>query len=196
MEMKLKKQCGLDIFTKTKKADEFLRPLDTVVIRRCWAMPNSNTFAIKPIGELISRRKFGMVIDPFANSNKHADITNDIDQQYDTDYHLDALEFLRTFENASVDTVLFDPPYSPRQVSEVYKKLGRTVNMQTTQASFWGNLKKEIGRITKNAGIVITCGWNSGGVGKKYGFELDEILLVLHGGWHNDTIVTVERKGA
>jgi len=68
--------------------------------------------------------------------------------------------------------------------------------MQTTQASFWGNLKKEIGRITKNAGIVITCGWNSGGVGKKYGFELDEILLVLHGGWHNDTIVTVERKGA
>jgi len=119
----LKKQCGLDIFTKTKKADEFLRPLDTVVIRRCWAMPNSNTFAIKPIGELISRRKFGMVIDPFANSNKHADITNDIDQQYDTDYHLDALEFLRTFENASVDTVLFDPPYSPRQVSEVYKNL-------------------------------------------------------------------------
>ena len=26
------------------------------------------------------------------------------------------------------------------------------------------------------------------------GFEQVEILLVPHGGWHNDTIVTVEKK--
>lgn len=32
------------------------------------------------------------------------------------------------------------------------------------------------------------------GVLEKYGFEIEEILLVPHGGWHNDTIVTVERK--
>ena len=32
------------------------------------------------------------------------------------------------------------------------------------------------------------------GDGKKYGFEIIEILLVAHGGWHNDTIVTVEKK--
>lgn len=66
--------------------------------------------------------------------------------------------------------------------------------MQTTQASYWANHKKEIGRIVKKDGIVITCGWNSGGIGKKYGFEIIEILLVPYGGWHNDTIVTVERK--
>ena len=66
--------------------------------------------------------------------------------------------------------------------------------MQTTQASYWSNQKKEIGRILKPNGIVITCGWNSGGIGKKYGMEIQEILLVPHGGWHNDTIVTVERK--
>ena len=93
-----------------------------------------------------------------------------------------------------VDMVLYDPPYSPRQVSECYKKLGMTVNMQTTQASYWGNQKKEVNRIIKDNGIVITCGWNSGGIGKKYGFEIVEILLVPHGGWHNDTIVVVERK--
>ena len=58
----------------------------------------------------------------------------------------------------------------------------------------FGEMKKEIGRIVSVGGICITCGWNSGGVGKKYGFEIDEILLVAHGGWHNDTIVTVERK--
>ena len=28
----------------------------------------------------------------------------------------------------------------------------------------------------------------------KRGYELEEILLIAHGGIHNDTIVTVERK--
>lgn len=30
---------------------------------------------------------------------------------------------------------------------------------------------------------------------KNRGFEIIEIMLVAHGGNHNDTIVTVERKG-
>lgn len=165
-----------------------------MIIERKWSMPNSKTFSIKPISELIHKYAFGKIIDPFANENKIATITNDLDPMYDTDFNLDALEFLKLFNDCSVDTVLYDPPYSPRQVSECYTKLGKTVNMQTTQASYWSNHKKEIGRIVKPNGIVITCGWNSGGIGKKRGFEIEEILLVPHGGWHNDTIVVVERK--
>lgn len=166
-----------------------------MIIKRVWAMPNSRTFDIKPIKEIIDKYKNGVIIDPFANNSKIATITNDLDTQYDTDYHLDALDFLKLFQDNSVDTVLYDPPYSPRQVSECYKNLNHTVNMSTTQSSYWSNHKKEIGRITKSGGICITCGWNSGGIGKKYGFDIIEILLVPHGGWHNDTIVTVERKG-
>ena len=64
----------------------------------------------------------------------------------------------------------------------------------TTKASFWGNHKREISRIVKIGGKVITFGWNSGGIGYKYGFEIESILLVPHGGWHNDTICTVEIK--
>lgn len=165
-----------------------------MIIQRTWAMPNKNTFSIKPINSLILKYLKGISIDPFANSNKLATITNDLDFTFDTDYHVDALKFLKIFNNKDVDTVLFDPPYSPRQVSECYKSLNMTVNMQTTQASFWSNMKKEIARIIRPQGIVITCGWNSGGIGKSLGFKQIEILLVAHGGWHNDTIVTVERK--
>lgn len=157
-------------------------------------MPNSNTFEIKPIRELINKYMYGLIIDPFANKNKLANITNDLDEQYDTDYHMDALDFLKKFDDNSVDCVLYDPPYSVRQVSEVYRKLGHSVNMETTQASYWSKQKKEIGRIVNRDGIVISCGWNSGGIGNKYGFEILEILLVPHGGAHNDTIVTVEKK--
>lgn len=79
-------------------------------------------------------------------------------------------------------------------VIAVFWLIGKTVNMQTTQSSYWAKQKEEIARIVKPGGIVITCGWNSGGIGKKHGFEIQEILLVPHGGWHNDTIVTVEKK--
>jgi len=157
-------------------------------------MPNKNTFSINPIKELIYRHLSGRSIDPFANSNKIATVTNDLNKDFSTDFHLDALDFFRMFPNDHIDTVLFDPPYSPRQVSECYKKMDMTVNMQTTQASFWSRLKKEIARIIKPQGKVITCGWNSGGIGKTLGFEIVEILLVPHGGWHNDTIITVEIK--
>jgi len=165
-----------------------------MIINIKWAMPNKNTFDIKPIKELIERYNVENSIDPFANKNRIASITNDLDPIYGCDYNLDALDFLKKFENKSKSFVLFDPPYSPRQVSECYTRLGKTVNMQTTQSSFWGNLKKEISRVTEFEGIVISFGWNSCGIGKTNGFEIVEILIVSHGGWHNDTIVTVERK--
>lgn len=165
-------------------------------IYKTWCMPNKNTFSIKPINNLIMKyvNKNEVWVDPFARNNKIANITNDLDPECSATYNMDALIFMRKLKTNSVNGVLFDPPYSHRQVSECYKRLGQTVNMQTTQSSFWGNLKKQISRVIKQDGHVITFGWNSGGVGKNNGFTQIEILLVAHGGWHNDTICTVEVK--
>ena len=166
-----------------------------IIIERIWAMPNKNTFEIKPIHDLIVEELTdGLWIDPFANRNKLASVTNDLNTEFDTDYHLDAFDFLKLFDDNSVDGVLYDPPYSPRQVSECYNHVGYNVTWDTTKASFWGNHKREISRIVKIGGKVITFGWNSGGIGYKYGFEIKKVLLVPHGGWHNDTICTVEIK--
>ncbi len=166
-----------------------------IIIERVWAMPNKNTFEIKPIHDLIvDELTDGLWIDPFANRNKLASVTNDLSMEFDTDYHLDAYDFLKLFDDNSVDGVLYDPPYSPRQVSECYNNVGYNVTWDTTKASFWGNHKREISRIVKIGGKVITFGWNSGGIGYKYGFEIQKVLLVPHGGWHNDTICTVEIK--
>ena len=172
------------------------RLVNKIIFSRIWAMPNSKTFSIKPIKRLIERYsnpKY-ISIDPFSCGSRMAKITNDIDPSVEADYHLDALDFLRQFEDSSVDLVLYDPPYSPRQVSECYKKLNLTVNMQTTQSSYWAKQKEEIARVVKENGVVISCGWNSNGIGEKRGFELIEVLLVPHGGAHNDTIVIVEKK--
>ena len=126
-------------------------------------MPNKNTFKIKAIRDLIQKYIYlgNIVIDPFANNSKLATITNDLDTQYDTDYHLDALDFLKTFKKESVDVILYDPPYSSRQISESYKKMNKSVNKETTQSSYWSKQKEEIARILKQNGICISCGWNS-----------------------------------
>lgn len=119
-------------------------------IDRIWAMPSKNTFEIKPIKELLTEEiTEGVWIDPFANRNTFATFTNDLNPEFDTDYHLDALDFLKIFSDSSVDDVLYDPPFSPRQVSECYKDFGQNVTWDTTKASFWGNQKKEIKRILK-----------------------------------------------
>lgn len=162
---------------------------------RVWAMPSSATFTIKPIAELLTRYVVsGVWADPFAGSNSPAQITNDLDSKAPVLCHTDALQFLRGLDSCSVDGVLFDPPYSVRQLSECYHRLGVSVDQTTTRPNFWTNIKGEIARVVRVGGNCISFGWNSGGVGRKHGFDLVEVLLVPHGGIHNDTIVTVEVK--
>lgn len=176
-----------------------------MIITKTWAMPNSKTFSIRPINSIIERyigileteREAYLplcIVDPFARDSKFGTVRNDIDPQYDTEYHLDATEFLKLLPPSSADMVLYDPPYSSRQLTECYRKLELSVSADMTRSDYWTKQKNEIARIMKPSGICISFGWNSGGIGKSLGFEQIEIMLVAHGGHHNDTIVTVERK--
>lgn len=142
-------------------------------IERKWAMPSKNTFTIKPIQELLIEELEDqkLIIDPFANNNKEfATITNDLNPNFNTDYHLPALEFLKKFEDNSVDCVLYDPPYSVTQVKECYEGIGLEVTAEETRSSFYTKHKAEIARVVKKGGKVISFGWNSGGIGKKIRF--------------------------
>lgn len=165
-------------------------------LNRIWAMPNSKTFKIKPIKEFVEKYINGasVIIDPFANDCKYGTITNDLNPEYDTDYHMDALDFLKEIKTESADVVLYDPPYSLRQVVECYKGFGKTVTQETTQSSWRARHLDEIKRILKPDGVALCFGWNSNGIGKTRGFEMIDVLLVPHGGSKNDTICTAERK--
>src|ERR1035437_4343676 len=171
-----------------------------MIITRKWAMPNKWTFTIKPIKDLLAEEVGvgmfieGKWIDPYCGMNSPAKITNDLNPDMKADYHLDALDFLKMFDDNSVDGILWDPPYSPRQVSECYKGFGMAVTMETTQQTFWSKQKDEMARILKIGGKENCFCWDSMGVGKNRGFDRTRVLVVPHGGNKNDTIVTVERK--
>lgn len=159
-------------------------------------MPNSKTFQIKPIKYFVERNisECEIIVDPFANDSKYGTITNDLNPKFDTDYHLDALKFLKKIKSNSVDCVLYDPPYSLRQVKEHYEGVGIKVTQEHTKASWRARHLDEIQRILKVGGICLCFGWNTNGVGKKRGFEMQEILIVSHGGSKNDTLCTKEIK--
>ena len=169
-------------------------------INREWAMPNSNTFSILPISKLVDKYTNGsganrkVIIDPFANNCKIGTITNDLNPKFDTTYHLDALDFLKILDDESADVVLYDPPYSLRQVKECYEGVGITVTAEHTKASWRAKHLDEIARVLKPGGVCLCFGWNTNGVGKKRGFEMVEVLIVPHGGSKNDTLCTVEIK--
>jgi len=93
------------------------------------------------------------------------------------------------------ELVLFDPPYSPRQITEVYQSIGRAVTTADTQSAvLYDRVRRAADRLLAPGGIALSFGWSSAGFGKRYGYTTVEIMLVAHGGAHNDTICVAQRK--
>lgn len=163
---------------------------------RTWAMPNHNTFDVAPIGEFVKRYLAASKrsVDMFARNKQWATVTNDIDPATSAQYHLDAEEFLKR-QMVQFDLAIFDPPYSPRQISECYKGIGMEVGMKETQSALlYQRVRSALCPLIEKGGTVLSFGWNSVGMGKKHGFEIVEIMLCCHGGAHNDTICVAEAK--
>jgi len=162
-------------------------------------MPNHDTFSVKPIGDFVKRYLSESVvsIDPFARDKEWATYTNDLNPSTKAQHHMDAEAFLLKIasEEIKADLVIFDPPYSPRQISECYKSIGLEVGMKETQSAvLYKRVRDQIPPLMKTGGVVLSFGWNTVGMGIKRGYQLEEILLCCHGGAHNDTICIAERK--
>lgn len=170
-----------------------INSMKNIKISREWAMPSKWTFKVKAFKEVIYRYledgENGWA-DPFAGENSPAEITNDIEDR-GAKYQMDALDFLKMLKDNTLNGVLFDPPYSVEQCLRLYiPKFKGTCGRE----EYWGKCKDEIARIVKPKGFVISFCWDSVGMGKNRGFEIEEVKLVCHGACHRDTIVTVDRK--
>jgi len=139
-------------------------------------------------------------LDPFANDNTIKKIgfenviTNDLNPDFKCDYNLEANTFLQLFSNDSIDGIVFDPPYSPTQLKRRYNSIGLKTSTELMRMSTWSTWKDNIARVIKPGGHVISFCWNSAGIGKKRGFEIQYIFLLNHGSTHNDTIITIDLK--
>ena len=116
------------------------------------------------------------IVDPFAREGFVGKmpncITNDLNPVFDTDFNLEFKDFchlMNTFDK-SFDLVLFDPPYSLRQLKEHYDGIGKDLKLWQTH-NMWGEGKNKLAECVPVGGVVISFGWTTAGFGKKRGFQ-------------------------
>lgn len=164
------------------------RPLVAVA----WAMPSRWTFQIPPIADFVQRWTEGRtcIVDPFCGTSLVAHHRNDMAHG-----GMDAEQFVRDLiaQGVRADCVIFDPPYSPRQIAECYKSIGRKATTEDTQnARLYKRVRDALADVLVPGGVALSFGWQSSGFGKRW--LTHEILLVQHGGAHNDTICVAQVK--
>jgi len=144
------------------------------------------TFSVRPIRKWVERSCEGRVLNLFAGHTLLSvdEERNDLDTEMPADYHLDALEFLRSWQGEPFNTILLDPPYAYRKSMEMYKGM---------VCSPFRQLKHEIPRCLSPNGIVITFGYHSVVMGTGRNFTLERLALFSHGGAIHDTIASIER---
>lgn len=157
-----------------------------------WAMPSRWTFTIPPVADFLARHLDGrsVIVDPFAGQSDVATHRNDLGRG-----GIDAEAYcLGLLESGLVaDAIVFDPPYSPRQIAECYASIGRKCETKDTQnAALYARVRRPLADLLRPGGVALSFGWNSAGFGN--GWTREEVLLVQHGGAHNDTICVAQRK--
>ena len=144
------------------------------------------TFSVRPMRIWVESRCENRVLNLFAGQTllNVGETRNDLDPAMPADYHLDALQFLRSWQGEKFNTILLDPPYAYRKSMEMYKGM---------VCSPFRQLKDEIPRCLAPNGIVITFGYHSVVMGAARNFTTERLALFSHGGAIHDTIACVER---
>lgn len=161
-----------------------------------FAMPSRHTFLIKPLRAVAERflAAARVSVDPFSGKTHIATHTNDLDRHNKAQHAMCATDFLRMLraQGVKADLVFLDPCYSPTQTARCYKRVRRRLKQADSQN---GRLLRECRELVRDIAapgcVVITCGWNSQGMGKAS--TRVEHHQVRHGGAHNDTICVVDR---
>ncbi len=173
--------------------------MEKIKFSRAFAMPSRNTFSAYPIGRFVRRYlgKSTVSVDPFARDLDWFTHTNDLNPVTNAQRHMDAEEFCKQLkaEGVKADLAIFDPSYSPRQIAECYSAIGLAVGTEETQnGHLYKRVRDALDDLVEPNGVVLSFGWQSAGMGTGRNYELLEILLVNHGGAHNDTICIAEQK--
>ena len=145
------------------------------------------TFSVKPIRNWVECNCEGPVLNLFAGNTLLAvdETRNDLNLEMPANFHLDALEFLRTWTGPRFQTILLDPPYAYRKSMELYRGI---------VCSPFRQLKDAIGGCIRPKGIVITFGYHSVSMGSARGYHLVKLAVFSHGGAIHDTIASFERR--
>jgi hypothetical protein len=141
------------------------------------------------------------VCDPFARESFTNTlpncITNDLNTAFNTDFNLEFKDFAEVLQGShhTIDLLLFDPPYSLRQLKDCYDGIGKDLKLWQTQ-NMWKEGKDKLATIMPVGSYAISLGWTTSGFGKGRGFEKKEVHVFEQSAREDrySMLLTVERK--
>ena len=119
------------------------------------------------------------ICDPFARESFTTQnpqgvncITNDLNPDMPTDYHLEANDFCEkmAYEGQQFDLILWDPPYNLSQLKRNYDGIGKKLELWQTLNPF-GRAKSAISQCLRPGGSIISLGFGSRGFGEVRGLS-------------------------
>ena len=184
----------------------------THTITQITSEPFSNPHIRKVIDRVLNDVMYdtcgnAMVIDPFARESFTRTlpncITNDLNTEFNTDYNLEFKEFVYALQGRfiscddekPIDLVLFDPPYSLRQLKDSYSGIGKHLDLWQTQ-NMWKEGKDILASMMRPGSYAISLGWTTSGFGKNRGFEKREVHVFEQAAREDrySLLLTVEQK--
>jgi len=128
------------------------------------------------------------ILDPFAKNCQIAyPHTNDINIETLAQHNMDALEFLKQYETATMDVIIFDPPFSERRANEHYDGFG--VNLYASDSRKITDCLHQCLRVLRRGGYLLKFGYNCNVPAP--GFELAKLWIISKHGNKNATIVSL-----
>ena len=94
---------------------------------------------------------------------------------------MDVYDFVKNCEDR-YDTIILDPPYSIRKSMEYYK------------GNYTSKFKLIADECARLSDRVISFGYHSTFLGKKRGYELEELCVFGHSGSQHCTIAIIEKN--
>lgn len=153
--------------------------------------PNRWTFRSDKIREWVEEQLTGRVLNACAGRTKlvHDDriIRNDIDEDRDADLHLDVCEIADELEAGSIDTVVYDPPFSQYQATRSYE--GRDVGDD-------GVAKQQFDELLRPGGRVIQLGYSTTCMPMNLGYPRRAVAVFNTLGRMNDYLGVVDEHHA
>jgi hypothetical protein len=145
------------------------------------------TFESPKIKKWVERNSKGRVLNLFAGKTmlNLNEVRNDINPEMNADYHMDALDFVKSYSGFKFNTVILDPPYALRKSIEMYEGY---------KCSKFKLIADALPRIITSSASVISFGYHSTFLGKKRGYELKKMCVFAHGGAQHCTIAIIEGK--
>lgn len=152
--------------------------------------PKKYTFEMGKLRQWTIKNCKGKTLNLFAGKTKLLGVDEvrvDLNPEMPADYYMDAYAFVLMAKEKGLmfDTVIFDPPYNLRKSREKY------LGVYTSELR---KIKTELPNIMNDGARIIHYGYDTTGMGKTRGFQLEAVCVVNHSGDHNDTICCIERK--